>query len=713
MKSRFASIPALGFPLLAFLLSALASHVLAQLPPNDPSMPVVTLTAPDPVANESGDPGAFRLLRSGPTNLALHVYWMVGGSAASGTDYQSLAATVNIPAGVREVFVPVVPIDDKLVESLETVEARLYYPPIEAPQTFEIGSPSNAVVVILDNDLAPTNRPPFVSIVTPTDGAVVFYPDFIQIIAAAQDPDPGDYVDTVEFFDGPNSLGVRTNCLPCASPINPFRLATVLTPGEHVLTAKATDSHGESSISDPVHVSVREPPPPAVVTITATDPKASEPGILTVIDPGVFTITRTGGTAFPLPVYYSVHGTASNGVDYAAIHNVVVIPAGRSSTEVVIQPLGDNLVEGPETVALRLEDMACIAIFPPPPDCYIVGTPREAIVSIADFDRPANLPPAVRLAKPLDGQVFPAPAEVLLRAETLDADGYVDHVEFYAGTNQIGEETRNYFTAPPPGEPATFGMVWTNPPPGRHSLTVRARDDQGAFGVSLPVVIWVVETNRPPVTNPPPLVTISAPDPIAAEGTNSCRWIGWSNSLPVAFGGTNTATFVIRRTGPTNESLTVHYRVGGTASNGVDYVPLPGLATIPAGQRAVEFKLVPLDDRMPERLETVVLGLRAPPLLAGNVPPYLIGVPGRAAAVIVDNDAPRPPTCVLADRCFHFMQPGANGSWWRLEASTDLRQWTTLGIQAVTDGALHFVDPDAEERPSGFYRAVPCEPPAD
>jgi hypothetical protein len=712
MKTRFSSTLAAVLQFLAVSLFAIAVNARAQLPPSDPSMPVVTLTAPDPMANEAGDPGAFRLIRYGPTNLALNVFWMVGGSASNGVDYQSLPAIVNIPAGVREVLVPLVPIDDKLVEGPETVTARLFYPPFEAPQTFVIGWPSNAIVAILDNDPAPTNRPPFVGILTPLDGAVFFYPDAVQIIAGAQDPDPGDYVDTVEFFDGPNSLGVRTNCLPCASPINPFMLSPRLPPGDHVLTAKATDSHGASSASDPVHVSVRMPPQ-LVVTIQATDPNASEPGLLTVLDPGVFTVTRTGATNFPLPVYYSIHGTASNGLDYAAISNQVVISIGKSSADVTIWPLGDNLVEGPETVVLRLEDVPCIAIYPPPPECYLVGTQREAVVFIADFNRPTNRAPEVRITKPLDGQIFLAPAEVLLRAETVDSDGYVDHVEFYADAKQIGEETRNYFTAPPPGEPATFEMVWTNPPPGRHTLTARARDELGAFGISLPAVIWVVETNQPPVTNPPPIVTLTAPDPIAAEGTNCCHWIGWSNSPPGTFCGTNTATFVIRRFGPTNDSLTVHYRIGGTASNGVDYVTLPGLVTIPAGQRAVEIKLIPLDDALPERLETVVLGLRAPPNLTSSVPPYLVGFPARAAAVIVDNDAPRPPTSVLADRCFHLMKPGANGSWWRIECSTDLLHWTILGTNSVTDGALHFLDPNADERPSGYYRAVPCEPPVD
>src|SRR5260370_33546597 len=51
-----------------------------------------------------------------------------------------------------------------------------------------------------------------------------------------------------------------------------------------------------------------------LVSITATDPIASETGP----DPGVFTVSRAGGTAGPLTVNYAVGGSASNGVDYAA-----------------------------------------------------------------------------------------------------------------------------------------------------------------------------------------------------------------------------------------------------------------------------------------------------------------------------------------------------------------------------------------------------------
>jgi hypothetical protein len=59
-----------------------------------------------------------------------------------------------------------------------------------------------------------------------------------------------------------------------------------------------------------------------------------------------------------------------------------------------------------------------------------------------------------------------------------------------------------------------------------------------------------------------PIVYILATDPCAAET------------------GLESSTFTVFRTGPTNEALTVHYRVSGSASNGVDYVALSGTVAI-------------------------------------------------------------------------------------------------------------------------------------
>jgi len=495
--------------------------------------------------------------------------------------------------------------------------------------------------------------------------------------------------------EGRESVVVQLVPSPIMGPIEPYRVGY---PGN------AT-----------VWIEDNEPPPPLpVVNIAATDPEASEippvpPGLEMPqrIDPAVFTVRRDGNTNAALEVLYRIGGTASNGVDYVRLSGIVRIPPGAIAAPIEVIPLDDLLVEGTETVVLTLEPMACITIYPPPPGCYQVGPSNQAVAHILDNDPATNLPPCVQVAKPIDGQMFLAPANIGIVADTVDRDGYVPHVEFYAGTNMIGEETRLFVIPPPPGQHIIYEMHWTNVPPGRYELRAKATDDQGASSVSGPVHVWVVDTNLPPITNLP-IVSITATDPVASEGTNCWRWAGWSNAACTNSCGTNTATFMVKRHGETNTDLTVRYWIGGTASNGVDYVELPGVVTIPAGRRCASITVVPIDDNLVEPIETVVLALRLPVDWPTNVvPPCTIRWPWKAAAVIVDNDRPRPVTITLPDRCFHIMHPGAKEGWFRVEYSTDMAHWTPICTNMVTDGALHFVDPEAEDSARRFYRAVP------
>ncbi len=480
-------------------------------------------------------------------------------------------------------------------------------------------------------------------------------------------------------------------------------------------------------------------PPPVVVTIAATDPDAAEAGP----DTGTFTVTRTGSTERPLRVYYYTGGTAKNGVDYQALSNYVVIPAGAATADIVVTPIDDLLVEGNETVLVQLrppmlplaesvgttDPTASMPIVWPPP--YVVGYPSNAVVIIADNDTGStNLPPQVKIARPLPGSLFRAPADITIVAEARDLDGFVRTVEFFEGANSLGIVTNNPASAWPVNP---FFLVWSNVPVGTYVLTAKATDNLGATAVSGAVRIGVIETNPPPTSNFPPVVTITAPDPVAAEGnfvyattlicqsnlvwgtvtnsgTDPVTW-GTDPSAPVrwtnVFCGTNTATFEVRRSGPTNADLTVFYAIGGTASNGVDYVALPGSVTIPAGRRAAAVTVVPIDDTLPEYAETVVLALVLPPAAASAVPPYVIGSPGRAAATILDNDVPPPPIVRLPDRLIQLRLPGTPGAGFRIEASADLVHWVTIYSAVAADGAIQFVDPEAADLPFRFYRTVP------
>src|SRR5437867_8689960 len=127
--------------------------------------PTVTLYATDSHASEAGpDPGTFTVKRSGSTNFPLAAFFHLSGTASNGVDYEQLGSSVQIPAGALDASFIVKPIDDLLVEGDEAVVAQLTGSPLDcATCGYDIGVPSNAVVVIADNDLPPaTNHPPFV-----------------------------------------------------------------------------------------------------------------------------------------------------------------------------------------------------------------------------------------------------------------------------------------------------------------------------------------------------------------------------------------------------------------------------------------------------------------------------------------------------------------------------------------------------------------------
>jgi hypothetical protein len=69
--------------------------------------------------------------------------------------------------------------------------------------------------------------------------------------------------------------------------------------------------------------------------------------------PGSFTITSVGGGDLNLVVNYTISGTASNGVTYGSITNVVTI-ADSNPSNIAIIPLANGLVEGDKTVVLTL-----------------------------------------------------------------------------------------------------------------------------------------------------------------------------------------------------------------------------------------------------------------------------------------------------------------------------------------------------------------------
>jgi hypothetical protein len=101
---------------------------------------------------------------------------------------------------------------------------------------------------------------------------------------------------------------------------------------------------------------------------------------------------------------------------------------------------------------------------------------NEFTVTVAQV----NVPPSVRLTSPADGLTLPAPATVRLVAMAHDPDGTVVRVEFFQGTDKVGE------TSLVPHQLEVSGLV-----AGAYLFSARAMDDQDGVSTSNTVSVTV------------------------------------------------------------------------------------------------------------------------------------------------------------------------------------------------------------------------------
>ncbi|MCC7376001.1 MAG: PKD domain-containing protein [Verrucomicrobiales bacterium] len=234
------------------------------------------------------------------------------------------------------------------------------------------------------------------------------------------------------------------------------------------------------------------------------------------------------------------------------------------------------------------------------------------------------------------------------RARIIDAEAPTNStISIVALENEVSEFA---------GDSATFVLVRSGPPstttlriPIQVSGTAEAGQDfeplaetiefpPGADAVRLVVNVWddqFVEGNeemavtlRPGtgyrlgnpsasiviVDNDLPSVTVSAIDSVVAEGAPSGR---------ISF----------QRTGDLGKPLEVDYLLGGTAKVGIDYAPMEGRVTLPAGASSLTVQVFPIDDTAIEGDETIEVTV-------GDSPIYNIGNPGRAILRLRDDEFP-------------------------------------------------------------------------
>jgi|GEM_PF-381965 len=119
---------------------------------SDDGDPQVTINATDASASENPlDTGTYTVSLNAVNNSGpLTVNYTVGGTASSGSDYNTLSGTIIIPTGQQSGTITVTPIDDIEVESEETVVLTL-----SSGAGYTVGTPSSAIVNIISEDITP------------------------------------------------------------------------------------------------------------------------------------------------------------------------------------------------------------------------------------------------------------------------------------------------------------------------------------------------------------------------------------------------------------------------------------------------------------------------------------------------------------------------------------------------------------------------------
>ncbi|MBC7485369.1 MAG: RICIN domain-containing protein [Cytophagaceae bacterium] len=92
-----------------------------------------------------------------------------------------------------------------------------------------------------------------------------------------------------------------------------------------------------------------------------------------------------------------------------------------------------------------------------------------------------NVAPTVSLTSPANNVSVNAPASLSIAANAADSDGSVAKVEFYNGTQKLGEDASS-----------PYAYTWTNVTAGNYTLTAKAYDNTGAITTSASVTVKVV-----------------------------------------------------------------------------------------------------------------------------------------------------------------------------------------------------------------------------
>ncbi len=506
-------------------------------------VPTVAVKAVQPFALEGSlfNYAELEFVRTGDLTRELEVPFELSGDARRGGDFwleldpcdlclrpsiELQGNSIRFGPGQSTVRVGLHALFEDTLDALEPLveRARFTIPVpvipavVGAVPPYQVGEPGATEVLLLDRN---HSDGPAVVLFAPERGAALALGGAHLLRAVAVDPLAS--IRRVEFFAGDQLLGVseiltREMDIPGKLRLHEFlwKPAGDLPPGERLLFARAQTAGGVEVKSPTVAVRLTGGADLPVISITPGQIPASETGDLKSRLASFHVLRRGGDLTQELHAWAHVSGTATWGRDYRWQHlsaepgNLpafglfipVHIPAGQETGEVWLEALPDDLVEGTETVLLRLIDppLAAAGLLPIPPT-YVISQPSQAEVTIVDrrVEQPS-------ISLTLSAKEVAAGQPVVLTATAAHPGFGVEGIEFLVDGHSVGREL--FCPCPevcdcpsaPVGVPFTGHFEWQATGVGPHTVVARALIVMNAILQSEPAELRVLGAGEPQLT---------------------------------------------------------------------------------------------------------------------------------------------------------------------------------------------------------------------
>ena len=584
---------------------------------------IVTVTATDSNAGEGTTPdlGVFTIARTGSIANSLTVNYNLSGTASS-SDYNSIPATITIPAGQGSTTITVTPINDNLIEGNETVILSL-----TDTASYDLGPANSATVIIADNEAQNTVVNLSVAPASATENGTANLVYTFTRQGATTSPLTVNYnVGGTATFStdytqtGANNFSSTTGTITFATGSSTATLTidptgdTSIESDETVALTLASGTGYTIGTATTVTGTILDDDTP-VITVAVNPTSVLEDGTVNL----VYTFTRTGNTATALTVNYGVSGTATLNTDYVqtgaatftSTSGSIVFAAGSNTSTLTINPTADTTIESAETVALTLAPNAG----------YTVGSTTAITGTIANDDLPS-----ITLAI--------APTSVL-------EDGTPNLVYTFTRTGATTSVlTVNYSI----GGTATNGTDYTSI---GTSVTFAVGSTTATVTID-PTADTTIEVNETVI------LTLASGTGYTIGTTTAVTGTITNDDLPsitlavapvsVLEDETTNLVYTFTRTGSATSALTVNYGITGTAA-ATDYTgATPGTGktiTFAPGSAIATLTIDPTADTTIEHNEIVILTL-------ASGTGYTIGTTTAVTGTITNDDTTTTPTVTLA-----------------------------------------------------------------